>query len=47
MDNIGIVVESLEYAIDFFTELGLTLEGLAFDRRGVGSLCYRPRQPAC
>ena len=27
MDNVGIVVESLDAAIDFFTELGLTLEG--------------------
>ena len=27
MDNIGIVVESLDTAIAFFTELGLTLEG--------------------
>lgn len=29
MDNIGIVVESLDDAIEFFTELGLTLEGRA------------------
>ena len=27
MDNIGIVVESLDNAIPFFTELGLKLEG--------------------
>ncbi len=27
MDNIGIVVEDLDTAIEFFTELGLTLEG--------------------
>ena len=27
MDNIGIVVESLETAISFFTELGMELEG--------------------
>lgn len=27
MDNIGIVVESLEAAISFFTELGMELEG--------------------
>ncbi|HET9864833.1 MAG TPA: VOC family protein [Steroidobacteraceae bacterium] len=27
MDNVGIVVEDLDVAIDFFTELGLTLEG--------------------
>jgi catechol 2,3-dioxygenase-like lactoylglutathione lyase family enzyme len=26
MDNVGIVVESLDDAVDFFTELGLTLE---------------------
>ena len=29
MDNMGIVVESLDAAISFFTELGLTLEGRA------------------
>jgi catechol 2,3-dioxygenase-like lactoylglutathione lyase family enzyme len=29
MDNIGIVVESLDNAITFFTELGLSLEGRA------------------
>jgi catechol 2,3-dioxygenase-like lactoylglutathione lyase family enzyme len=29
MDNVGIVVESLESAIAFFTELGLELEGRA------------------
>ena len=29
MDNMGIVVESLDEAVEFFTELGLTLEGRA------------------
>src|ERR1051325_10358403 len=29
MDNVGIVVESLDVAISFFTELGLELEGRA------------------
>jgi catechol 2,3-dioxygenase-like lactoylglutathione lyase family enzyme len=29
MDNVGIVVESLDTAITFFTELGLTLQGRA------------------
>src|SRR4051794_4282924 len=29
MDNVGIVVENLDAAIAFFTELGLTLEGRA------------------
>ncbi len=29
MDNVGIVVESLETAIAYFTELGMTLEGRA------------------
>ena len=29
MDNVGIVVESLDRAISFFTELGLKLEGRA------------------
>src|SRR5215207_6307004 len=27
MDNVGIVVESLDEAVSFFTELGLKLEG--------------------
>ena len=27
MDNVGIVVEDLDATIEFFTELGLTLEG--------------------
>ncbi len=29
LDNVGIVVESLDEAISFFTELGLTLQGRA------------------
>lgn len=29
MDNVGIVVESLDTAISFFSELGMTLEGRA------------------
>lgn len=29
MDNVGIVVQSLDEAVAFFTELGLTLEGRA------------------
>ena len=29
MDNMGIVVESLDTAISFFTELGMNLEGRA------------------
>lgn len=29
MDNVGIVVENLDAAIEFFTELGLVLEGRA------------------
>ena len=27
MDNVGIVVEDIDAAIEFFTELGLNLEG--------------------
>jgi catechol 2,3-dioxygenase-like lactoylglutathione lyase family enzyme len=27
MDNVGIVVEDIDAAIEFFTELGLDLEG--------------------
>ena len=27
MDNVGIVVEDIDAAVEFFTELGLTLEG--------------------
>lgn len=30
MDNVGIVVEDLDAAVGFFTELGLALEGRAF-----------------
>jgi catechol 2,3-dioxygenase-like lactoylglutathione lyase family enzyme len=30
MDNVGIAVEDLDAAVDFFTELGLTLEGRTF-----------------
>ena len=33
MDNVGIVVESLDAAISFFAELGLELEGASHDRR--------------
>src|SRR5687767_15890372 len=29
MDNVGIVVEDIDAAIEFFTELGLVLEGRA------------------
>ena len=29
MDNVGIVVEDLDAAVEFFTELGLELEGRA------------------
>ena len=29
MDNVGIVVESIDDAISFFTEIGLKLEGRA------------------
>ena len=29
MDNVGIVVDDLEETVDFFTELGLELEGRA------------------
>lgn len=41
MDNVGIVVEDIDAAIEFFTELGLELEGRApiegdWFRRGGG-----------
>ena len=46
MDNVGIVVESLDEAISFFTELGLKLEGRAMVEgewagrvTGLGSQC--------
>jgi catechol 2,3-dioxygenase-like lactoylglutathione lyase family enzyme len=29
MDNVGIVVEDMDAAIEFFTELGLDIEGRA------------------
>jgi len=31
MNNVGIVVENLDNAISFFTEIGLKLEGQAID----------------
>jgi hypothetical protein len=37
MDNVGIVVESLDEAISFFAELGLKLEGRATIEGRVGS----------
>ena len=46
MDNVGIVVESLDKAISFFTEIGLKLEGRAMIEgewagrvTGLGSQC--------
>ncbi len=46
MDNVGIVVESLDKAISFFTEIGLKLEGRAIIEgewagriTGLGSQC--------
>ena len=37
MDNVGIVVENLDAAIEFFTELGLDLEGrMAVDEEWAG-----------
>ena len=39
MDNVGIVVESLDTAISFFAELGLELEGeLPSKESGQGAL---------
>ena len=41
MDNMGIVVESLDAAISFFAELGLSLEGRAtIEGEWAGRLCY-------
>jgi len=50
MDNVGIVVESLDAAVSFFAELGLELEGRAtieaqpvgevVQYEGVYRLCY-------
>jgi catechol 2,3-dioxygenase-like lactoylglutathione lyase family enzyme len=34
MDNVGIVVEDIDAAIEFFTELGLELEGRAVNALG-------------
>ena len=41
MDNVGIVVEDLDAAIEFFTELGLTLEGRMRNRRRMVRSRYR------
>jgi hypothetical protein len=39
MDNVGIVVESLDDTISFFAELGLRLEGRAtVEENGPGAL---------
>jgi catechol 2,3-dioxygenase-like lactoylglutathione lyase family enzyme len=38
MDNVGIVVEDIDAAIEFFTELGLQLEGRAPVAGGVAEL---------
>ena len=35
MDNVGIVVEDIDAAIEFFTELGLELEGRAPSEGGL------------
>ena len=32
MDNVGIVVEDIDAAIEFFTELGLELEGASHSK---------------
>ena len=45
MDNVGIVVENLDAAIAFFTELGLTLEGRA-PIEGIGP-AMSPAPPGC
>ena len=45
MDNVGIVVESLDAAIAFFAELGLELEGRAMIE-GDWSGAYRTARPA-
>ena len=38
MDNVGIVVEDIDAAIEFFTELGLNLEGRAPIQKGTGPM---------
>ncbi|MBX5484231.1 MAG: hypothetical protein IRZ16_20590 [Myxococcaceae bacterium] len=40
MDNVGIVVEDLGAAIDFFRELGLELEGRTYRTAPVNALGY-------
>ena len=46
MDNVGIVVEDIDAAIEFFTELGLELEGRAPIRRRLGGWRYRTARHA-
>jgi len=38
MDNVGIVVDDLDAAIEFFTELGLELEGAAPQSKEIGQM---------
>jgi catechol 2,3-dioxygenase-like lactoylglutathione lyase family enzyme len=45
MDNVGIVVADVDAAVEFFTELGLELEGRA-PSRGTGRMASRDC-PAC
>ncbi len=40
MDNVGIVVEDIDAAIEFFTELGLKLEG-APQSKEIGQMASR------
>lgn len=44
MDNVGIVVENLDAAIEFFTELGLELEPFSF---ATGLPKHRIQMPFC
>jgi catechol 2,3-dioxygenase-like lactoylglutathione lyase family enzyme len=47
MDNVGIVVEDIDAAIRFFTELGLTLEGrMPIDGEWAGRVAA-PRRNRC
>ena len=38
MDNVSIVVEDIDAAIEFFTELGLNLEGAALQSKETGQM---------
>ena len=40
LDNVGIVVEDIDAATNFFTELGLELESVGSERTSIRQTCF-------